>query len=82
MPLTVSMRRESKGRRGREVTILAGLAPLGDAKVAELASELKRACGTGGTVEPGGAIVLQGDRRDAAQAILAARGYLVKRTGG
>lgn len=82
MPLTLLMRRENKGRAGRQVTTVSGLAPLGDAKIAALASDLKRRCASGGTVEAGGTIVLQGDHRDAVQAELEARGYLVKRAGG
>ena len=82
MPLTVTIRRESKGRRGKQVTTLAGLSSLGDARLAELASELKRRCATGGTVEVGGTIVLQGDHRDTAEAEIVKRGFLAKRAGG
>lgn len=82
MPLTVTIRRESKGRRGRQVTTLAGLASLGEQRVARLASELKKRCATGGTVEAGGTIVLQGDHRDAAEAEIVKRGFLAKRAGG
>jgi translation initiation factor 1 len=82
MPLTVTIRRETKGRAGREVTTLSGLSPLGDAKIAALASELKRLCGAGGTVERGGVIVVQGDHRDRIEEALADRGWVVKRAGG
>jgi translation initiation factor 1 len=82
MAMTVTMRRENKGRRGKQVTTLTGLAPLGAAKLAELASELKRRCASGGTVEDGGTIVLQGDHRDAVQQELEARGFVVRRAGG
>jgi translation initiation factor 1 len=78
----VTIRREIKGRRGKQVTTLSGLAYLGEAKLADLASDLKRLCGTGGTVEAGGTILLQGDRRDAVQAALEKRGFTVKRAGG
>jgi translation initiation factor 1 len=81
MPLTLVLRREKRAG-GRQVTTVAGLAPLGDAKVAALASDLKRRCASGGTVEPGGTIVLQGDHRDAVQAELEARGWAVRRAGG
>lgn len=82
MPLTVTIRREIKGRRGKQVTTLAGLASLGERSVAQLASELKKRCATGGTVEDGGTIVLQGDHRDAAEAEVVKRGWNAKRAGG
>lgn len=82
MGLTLVLRREAKGRKGREVTTVSGLAPLGDAKIAALASDLKRRCASGGTVEAGGTILLQGDHRDAVQKELESRGWTVKRAGG
>ena len=81
MPLTATIRRESKGRGGKQVTTVAGLHTLGAQKLEALASELKRRCGTGGTVA-GGVIELQGDRRDVVEADLRARGIVVKRAGG
>ena len=47
----------------------------------ELAGELKRRCGTGGTVKDG-VIEIQGDHRDAVIGELEAKGYTVKRAGG
>lgn len=82
MPLTVTIRRECKGRRGKQVTTLAGLASLGEDRVAQLASELKKRCATGGTVEDGGTIVLQGDHREVVVAEIVKRGWLAKRAGG
>lgn len=79
--MQVVLRRESKGRAGKQVTTISGLAPLGDAKIAALATELKRRCASGGTVE-GGTILLQGDHRDAVEAELVGRGFRVKRAGG
>lgn len=81
MAMTLTVRRESKGRGGKEVTTIEGLAPLGAAKIAQLAGELKRRCASGGTHD-GGSILLQGDHRDAVQAELEARGYRVRRAGG
>ncbi len=43
----------------------------------ELLRALKRSLGTGGTVREG-ALELQGDRREALRALLAARGFVVK----
>ena len=79
--MQVVLRRETKGRAGKQVTTVSGLAPLGGAKIASLATDLKRRCASGGTVE-GGTIVLQGDHRDAVEAELVQRGFTVKRAGG
>jgi translation initiation factor 1 len=46
-----------------------------------LAGELKRRCGTGGTVKDG-EIEIQGDHADLLVAELARRGFTVKRAGG
>ena len=48
----VRVRRERKGRRGKPVTTIAG-APLDAAGLRELASELKRHCGSGGSAKDG-----------------------------
>ena len=77
---TVRVSRETKGRRGKAVTIVRGLA-LDAGELDGLARELKRLCGTGGTVK-GGAIEIQGDQRDRVVAALTERGYRVKRAGG
>ena len=76
----VRVRREVKGRRGKTVTTISGLPLSGDA-LRELAAELKRRCGTGGSTKDG-VIEIQGDHRDALIAELEARGYTVKRAGG
>lgn len=76
----VRVSRETKGRRGKAVTIVRGLA-LDAGGMDGLARELKRLCGTGGTVKDG-AIEIQGDQRDRVVAALAERGYRVKRAGG
>jgi len=47
------------------------------ANLKELAAELKRACGTGGTVTEGG-IELHGDLRDRLREVLAQKGFTVK----
>ena len=74
----VRVAREKSGRRGKTVTVVRGL-PAGD--VAEAASDLKRHCGSGGTVKDG-TIELQGDHREKAAARLRAQGYQVKLAGG
>jgi translation initiation factor 1 len=76
----VRVRRESKGRGGKNVTVITGV-PLDDAKLKVLAGDLKRRCGTGGTTKDG-AIEIQGDHRDLLVAELKGRGYTVKLAGG
>jgi translation initiation factor 1 len=82
MALRVVLRYESKSRGGKPVTLVSGLAPLGDAKIAALATELKKRCACGGSVQPGGTILIQGDHRDTIHADLEARGWTVTRSGG
>ena len=58
---------------GREITTVLGLVGRPD-QVAALASELRAACGAGGTVRDG-VIELQGDQVDRVKAALAERGF-------
>jgi translation initiation factor 1 len=76
----VRVRRETQGRGGKTVTSLSGV-PLPEAGLRELAGELKRLCGCGGSAK-GGVIEIQGDHRDAIVAELERRGFRVKRAGG
>ena len=76
----VRVRREVKGRRGKTVTTISGV-PLASDALRELAGELKRRCGTGGSAKDG-VIEIQGDHRDTLLAELEARGYTVKLAGG
>ena len=76
----VRVRRERRGRRGKTVTTVAGI-PLPPEGLGALASELKRSCGTGGTVKDG-VIEIQGDHVEALIEALGSRGYTVKRAGG
>jgi translation initiation factor 1 len=76
----ITLWRESKGRAGREVTVIRNL-PLDDAGLKQLASRLKSRCGSGGTVS-GTEIEIQGDRRTLIKALLEAEGYQVKLAGG
>jgi predicted translation initiation factor SUI1 len=79
-PVTVRVGRETKGRRGKGVTVVSDL-PLDEAALQELAARLKQKCGTGGTVKDG-RIEIQGDQRDRLAAELEKLGYQVKRAGG
>jgi translation initiation factor 1 len=76
----VRVSRETKGRGGKAVTLISGLALDTDA-LSQLCKQLKTSCGTGGTVKAG-AIELQGDRCDAAMDVIRKLGMIVKRTGG
>lgn len=76
----VRVSREVAGRKGKGVSVVDGL-PLGPEALAALAGELKRRCGSGGTVRDG-RIEIQGEHRDRLVAELTARGYQVKRAGG
>jgi translation initiation factor 1 len=77
----VRVSRESKGRGGKTVTLVRGLA-LDDAVLAALGKRLRSACGTGGTVKDG-VIEVQGDHAERVIALLAAEGLTnVKRAGG
>lgn len=77
---SVRVSRESKGRGGKTVTIVSGLA-LDDANLQELSKRLKQVCGTGGTVKDG-KIEIQGDQCDRVLAELQNKGYKAKRSGG
>ena len=76
----VRVQRESKGRGGKTVTVISGV-PLDAGALTALAGELKRRCGTGGTVKDG-VIEIQGDHRELLLVELEKRGYRAKRAGG
>jgi translation initiation factor 1 len=76
----VRLLRDRKSRGGKTVTLITGLD--GSATGLEkLASELKRLCGTGGTLR-GDTVEIQGDFRDRLKLELEKRGYTVKIAGG
>jgi translation initiation factor 1 len=77
---TVRVGRETKGRKGKGVTVVTGLA-LPENGLLELASRLKRMCGSGGTVKDG-VIEIQGEHRDKLVDELKKLGYPAKRSGG
>ena len=76
----VRVSRETKGRKGKGVTIIAGL-PLPPARLKDLARKLKQQCGSGGTVK-NGTIEIQGDHRERLVAELQNQGFTVKKSGG
>ena len=74
------MSRETKGRNGKAVTVIRGLA-LDHVALVVLGRKLKAACGAGGTVKDG-VIEVQGDHCEQVIEILAGQGCTVKRAGG
>ncbi|HLX39052.1 MAG TPA: translation initiation factor Sui1 [Ktedonobacteraceae bacterium] len=76
----VRVMRDRKGRGGKTVTVITGVPANADA-LATLAQQLKKLCGTGGTVKDG-TIEIQGDHCDKVQTRLTEMGYKVKRAGG
>ncbi len=75
----VRIQRETKGRKGKGVTLITGVPLRGD-ELKILAKQLKQKCGTGGTVKDG-LIEIQGDHRDLLLQELQDRGWQVKKAG-
>ena len=76
----VRIRRETKGRKGKGMTIVTGL-DLPEKALKDLCSQLKKMCGTGGALK-NGVIEIQGDNRDKIKATLEQLGHNVKLAGG
>jgi translation initiation factor 1 len=74
--IIAKLRMEKKGRGGKTMTVVYDL-PRNTAFLKELAGELKRACGTGGTVVEGG-VEIQGDLRERVKDVLVKKGWTVK----
>lgn len=75
----VRVSRETKGRKGKGVTVISGV-PLDAEEIKKLGKTLKKKCGTGGTVKDG-IIEIQGDHRDFLIPELEKNGWTVKRSG-
>lgn len=76
----VRVSRETKGRGGKAVTLVKGVA-LDASGLSVLGKQLKAACGSGGTVKDG-VIEIQGDHVERVMAVLKVQGHGVKRAGG
>lgn len=76
----VRVSRETKGRGGKTVTLVKGLA-LDATALAVLGKQLRAACGAGGTVKDG-VIEVQGDHCAVVMAALDKLGHRPKRVGG
>ena len=73
---TLRLRIEKKGRGGKTVTVISGFTRHVE-EIERLASDLKRSCGSGGTVR-GTSIEVQGDVRDRVRPKLSGLGFTVK----
>ena len=76
----VRVSRETKGRAGKGVTLVRGLA-LDEAGLSALGKRLRSACGAGGAVKDG-VLEIQGDHRERVATLLAEAGHRVKLAGG
>ncbi|WP_363323534.1 stress response translation initiation inhibitor YciH [uncultured Pseudoteredinibacter sp.] len=76
----VRIMRETKGRKGKGVTLITGL-QMEAAELKKLAKRLKQLCGTGGSVKDF-VIEIQGDQREVIKAELEKQGHTVKLAGG
>ncbi|HKY20289.1 MAG TPA: hypothetical protein VJM31_03630 [Vicinamibacterales bacterium] len=74
--IVAKLRLEKKGRGGKTVTVVFDLPQNADF-LKELAQDLKRACGTGGTVADN-TVELQGDLRDRVRDHLEKKGWEVR----
>ncbi|MCL2918189.1 stress response translation initiation inhibitor YciH [Shewanella litorisediminis] len=76
----VRIHRDSKGRKGKGVSVISGLG-LGTDALKELAQKLKKQCGCGGTVKDFD-IEIQTDNRELLKGLLEKQGFTVKLAGG
>lgn len=76
----IRIHRQTKGRKGKGVTLIEGV-PLAAEDLKTLAKQLKKSCGSGGTVKDG-VIEIQGDYREQVLASLVKLGYKAKLAGG
>ncbi|HCW75949.1 MAG TPA: translation initiation factor [Candidatus Marinimicrobia bacterium] len=72
----IRIRRESKGRGGKTVSIIDGL-PLDESNMKTLMKKLKAALGTGGAVK-NSSLEIQGEHRERVRAYLIEQGFQVK----
>jgi translation initiation factor 1 len=77
---TIRILRETKGRKGKGVSLITGL-PLTASELKKLAKEIKQRCGAGGAVKDG-VVEIQSDQREKIQELLKQKGYDAKISGG
>ena len=76
----VRIGRETKGRKGKGVTLVSGL-PLAGEELKTLAKQLRQQLSTGGSIKEG-ILEFQGDQRLVLKNLLEKQGYTIKLTGG
>ena len=76
----VKVSRQTKGRGGKSVTLVTGVALDAEA-LAVLGKQLRTACGSGGTVKDG-VVEVQGDHCEKVIEALKKQGFTPKRMGG
>jgi translation initiation factor 1 len=76
----IRIRRESKGRGGKTVSIVDGL-PLAEKEMKVLLKKLKAQLGTGGALK-NGVLEIQGEHRDKLVQLLEKEGFQAKLSGG
>lgn len=76
----VRISRQTKGRKGAGVCIITGLS-VDEAALKKIGQDLKKKCGTGGTIK-NGVIEIQGDHRDLLVTALTQLGFKTKLAGG
>ncbi|MCK5308518.1 MAG: translation initiation factor [Zetaproteobacteria bacterium] len=76
----VRIRRESKGRGGKCVSVIDGL-PLDEKGMKTVLKKLKGQLGTGGAVK-GGSVEIQGDHREKLLLLLEKEGHKARLAGG
>lgn len=77
----VDIIREKAGRGGKTVTVVTHFVGIGLPEKEQLAKQMQKACGTGGTVKDG-RIEIQGDKREEVARILTAAGFKPVFAGG
>ncbi|WHZ16256.1 MAG: Translation initiation factor SUI1-related protein [Nitrospira sp.] len=77
----VDIIRQTAHRGGKTVTVVTGFTGIGQAEKEQLAKQIQKACGTGGTVKEG-RIEIQGDKREEVARILTRAGFRPVFAGG
>lgn len=77
----VDIIRQTAGRGGKTVTVVANFVGIGLPEKEKLAKAMQKACGAGGTIKDG-RIEIQGDKRNEVAQILIAAGFRPVFAGG
>lgn len=77
----VDIIRQTAHRGGKTVTVVTGFTGIGQAEKEQLAREMQKTCGVGGTVKEG-RIEIQGDQREEVSRILKNAGFRPVFAGG